>query len=208
MHVLVYGGTFDPIHNGHLITSRAARELLGADLVLLIPAWVSPLKKGEPPSATPRQRLEMIRLAIKDDSDFAADDCEIVRGTQGQPSYTIDTLEALRERRPSDRFTLLLGQDQLAKFHVWHRVDDILAQFDIALMGRPGNSPNTALSAVNTTLGAAVAAKLESCFLPTPLIEISATTIRSRLRARLPISHMLPHPVAAYIAARDMYSAP
>jgi len=205
MHVLLYGGTFDPIHNGHLITSRAAREVLHADQVLLIPAWVSPLKKGEPPTATPQQRLEMIRFAIGNDSDFAVDDCEILRGTQARPSYTIDTLEALQQTRPADRFTLLLGADQLAKFHAWHRTGDILKTVAIALMGRPGAALDAGLNSVQSTLGDAVAQRLRDAFLPTPLIEISATSIRARVRAGLPISHLVPEGVARCIAEQGLY---
>jgi nicotinate-nucleotide adenylyltransferase len=209
MHILVYGGTFDPIHNGHLITSRAAREALGADQVLFVPVWVSPFKKGDPPAAAPAQRLEMIRLAIEGESGFAVDECEYRRGAQGRPSYTMDTLEELRRERPQDRFTLLLGQDQLAKLHAWHRVGEILAAADVALMGRPAGAAQAAaeggLRAMEAKLGAEVAERLRAAMLATPLIEISATQVRGRVRDGLSISGLVPDAVGAYIARHNLY---
>src|SRR3954468_7146101 len=113
-HILLYGGTFDPIHNGHLITCRRARELLNADSVLLFPARQSPHKSTRAPGASGEQRLAMIHLAIAKEPGFAVDDRELKR--EG-PSYTVDTFRELKAERPGDRFTLLLGTDQLPKLH-------------------------------------------------------------------------------------------
>ena len=103
-HTILYGGTFDPIHHGHLITSRAACEQLRADRVLLLPARVSPHKTGEPPGATDDQRREMTRLAIQAGGAgiFEIDDREMKR--EG-PSYTFDTVEDLQREHPKDRFS-------------------------------------------------------------------------------------------------------
>ena len=135
-HLLIYGGTFDPIHHGHLLPCRAARELLAADRVVLIPAWVSPHKKEGPPAATSQQRLEMVQLAIQGQADFAADDREIRRGQSGGVSFTFDTMEEIRREHPADTYTLLVGEDQLPKFHLWHRVRDLVTQMPVAVMTR------------------------------------------------------------------------
>src|SRR5262249_51402546 len=138
-HTLLYGGTFDPIHLGHLITCQRARELLKADRVLLIPAAVSPHKTGHhlKSAAAAQHRLAMLQLAVENAPHFAVDSRELNRLG---PSYTADTLDQLQQENPSTRFTLLIGADQLPKFHTWVRVQDILKQTptrDIAILGRP-----------------------------------------------------------------------
>src|ERR1700743_429725 len=109
-HTLIYGGTFDPIHHGHLIACQRAREILSADGILLIPARISPHKASRR-AASGEHRLAMIHRAIAGNPFFLADGRELLR--EG-PSYTIDTLSALRAEDPSRRLTLLLGADQLS----------------------------------------------------------------------------------------------
>ncbi|MCL2646560.1 MAG: nicotinate (nicotinamide) nucleotide adenylyltransferase [Phycisphaerales bacterium] len=215
-HTLLYGGTFDPIHHGHLIVCQRARELLVADEVLLIPASVSPHKMvGHVKSATPAaHRLAMLRLAVENIPHFTVDPRELFRAG---PSYTADTLDELRREHPNTRFTLLLGADQLPKFHTWVRVQDILAPTplrDIAILGRPfGDKDPTitlssGLAAVREHLGPDVAARFEEAVLPTPLIEISATDVRNRVREHLPIHYLVPPAVEAYIRTHDLYPTP
>lgn len=203
-HLLIYGGTFDPVHHGHLITCRAARELLAADRVLLVPAWVSPHKKEGPPTATSQQRLRMLELALEGGggaADFAVDARELTRGAAGAPSYTIDTVQELQRQQPADRFTLLVGADQLPKFHLWHRVEELLATLPIAVMTR-GAGGSTGPQIVREKLGP-LADRLTP--LPTPRIDISATDIRRRAHAGQPISFLVPAPVAAYIHEHQLY---
>ncbi len=200
MHTLLYGGTFDPIHHGHLILARAAREALQADAVLLIPARVSPLKTD--PGTSAADRLQMLRLATQGETHFQIDDRELRRTGK---SYTFDTLRELQTQNPTARYTLLLGQDQLATFHSWHHVQQILAMAQVALLGRPGTSLDAGLAAVEAKLGPPTAQRLRAALLPTPLIEISATAIRARVKQGLPISYLVPEPVAAYIAQHGLY---
>lgn len=203
-HLLLYGGTFDPIHHGHLILARAAREQLRADQVLFLPARLSPHKQDEPPGATDAQRLEMLNLAIQSDpSGFAVDTREFNRGG---PSYTFDTLQELKQSRPRDRFTLLIGTDQLAKLHTWHRVGELLQEAKVAILGRPSREPlERSFAAVEEHLGAEISARLRQSILLTPLIEISSTHIRYRVRQGLSIAYLVPESVALYITAARLY---
>jgi nicotinate-nucleotide adenylyltransferase len=200
MHTLLYGGSFDPVHHGHLILARAAREALQADAVLFVPAHVSPFKTT--PGAAAEDRLQMLRLATQGDPHFQVDDCELRRAGK---SYTFDTLRELLAQNPGTRYTLLLGQDQLATFHSWHNAQQILAMAEVALVGRPGHSLDTDLAAVEAKLGPPTAARLRAALLPTPLLEISATAIRARVQQQLPISYLVPEVVAAYIAQHHLY---
>jgi nicotinate-nucleotide adenylyltransferase len=243
-HALLYGGTFDPIHHGHLIACRAAREYLGADLVVLLPAWVSPHKTGavasdEPPEAlapraessartgprgegasagtpmpraggaSPSQRAAMLRVAIAEDAGVVVEERELTRGAAsagagGEPSYTIDTVEELLRERPGDRFTLLLGADQLPLLHTWHQAARLFTMVEAAVLGRPSDRPmQAALLSVRRRLGARIADRLT--LLPTPLIEISATQIRQRVREGLPIRFLVPERVAQFIAREGLY---
>jgi nicotinate-nucleotide adenylyltransferase len=201
-HLLLYGGTFDPIHHGHLITARCARELLSADQVLLVPARISPHKQDRLATVSDADRLAMIKMAIAGQPDFAVDDRELHRTG---PSYTVDTLAELRTSRPQDRFTLLVGLDQLPKLHTWHKIHQLLADAKFALLGRPPHDPEPAFAAIEGHLGSAIAQNLRPSLLSTPLIDISATDIRRRIHANLPITYLVPESVAAYIDAHRLY---
>ena len=201
MHILVYGGTFDPVHNGHLLPARAARQAIVADRLLLIPAYLSPHKLSQS-TAAPEHRLRMLELATAGDPHIAIDNRELLR--QG-PSYTFDTLGDLQREQPANQFTLLLGADQLPKLHTWHRIAEILERTPIALMPRPGQSTEVGLQAVAQTLGTPTAEKLRHALLTTPLVDISATTIRDRIREGLPVADLVPPAVADYIAAHHLY---
>ncbi len=198
-HILLYGGTFDPIHHGHLITCRSAREALGAEGVLLIPAWVSPHKQDEPPASTAEQRLRMLELALAGAEDFALDAREVSRGG---PSYTIDTVRELQRDRPQDRFTVLIGADQLPKLHTWHRIEALLAQGPMAVLARGAEAGG--LEAARQHLGALVE-RLQ--ILATPRVDISATAIRQRVARGLSISYLVPAAVAEFIAREGLYAA-
>ncbi|HVX83655.1 MAG TPA: nicotinate-nucleotide adenylyltransferase [Phycisphaerae bacterium] len=200
-HLVLYGGTFDPIHHGHLIPAQRARELLGADRVVLLPANRSPHKLKQDPGASAAQRLEMLRLAIERAPHFGIDARELDRPG---PSYTIDTIEQLRGQQGGARFTLLLGVDQLPMLHAWHRINDVLEAATIALLPRPG-IPVPDFSAIAAHVGKAVAEGLERSVLDTPLINLSATDIRARARAGLPITFLVPAAVEAYICENALY---
>lgn len=200
-HTLLFGGTFDPIHLGHLIIAQRAMELLHADRVLFVPAFISP-HKLEKLSASPQHRIAMLNLAIAPQPAFAIDTREIARAG---PSYTIDTLESLEREQPQERFTLLIGADQLTKLHTWHRAKEL---FELpprsdrwAIVGRPSNgqaTPGDPAVEWGTKLAA-------GRILATPLIEISATDIRNRIQRGLPIDFLVPPAVAEYIRQHHLY---
>ena len=150
----------------------------------------------------------MLELAIAGVGHFAIDTRELVRPG---PSYTADTLEELERDYPGERLTLLIGTDQLPKFHTWRRVEELLAvggRRDIAILPRFSETHtdlSVALGQVAVHLGQATADRLAKAVLATPLIEISATEIRDRARRGLPIDYLVPPAVAGYIREHGLY---
>ncbi len=135
MRIALLGGSFDPVHFGHLMIADAAVTRLGYDAVVFVPAAVSPHKKDARP-ASPDDRLAMLNAAVLGDRRFLVDDCELRR--KGV-SFTIDTIEDLEERyRPEGRIGLIIGEDLVAGFSTWRRVDELVARVDIVLATRPG----------------------------------------------------------------------
>src|SRR5207247_8901088 len=116
MKIAIYGLTFDPIHQGHLILARGARELFGPEKVIFVPAAVSPFKDS--PSASAAMRLSMLQAAIEGEVGFAVDDCELQRPP---PSYTIDTIEEIRRRNGNEESYYLIAEDKLAALGKQHR---------------------------------------------------------------------------------------
>ena len=183
-------------------TARAAREELGADEVLLVPAFMSPHKLQQQ-TASGADRIAMLGLAVAGVAGFGIYTGEIDRGGA---SYTADTLETLRRGDPEVQLTLLIGADQLPKFHTWRRVRDILALAQIAVLGRPAAS--VALVELQAALGLEVAERLQRSLLETPLVDISSTGIRDRVAAGKSIHFLVPPAVEAYIHEHGLYRAP
>ena len=183
----IYGGTFDPVHHGHLLLARDALEQLRLDAVLFVPCGQSPFKRRKP-HATDAQRVAMLRLALKSHSHFWLTRCELDRPA---PSYAYDTAMEIREAFPRAALFWLIGEDQLAALDQWHRPDDLrrLVTFVLLARGEPeAKTPGTVLG------------------LPQPRrVDISATEIRHRVKSRLPIDYLVPAPIAAYIKRHGIY---
>jgi len=183
----IYGGTFDPVHHGHLLLARDALEQLRLDAVLFVPCGQSPFKRRKP-HATDAQRVAMLRLALKSHSHFWLTRCELDRPA---PSYAYDTAMEIREAFPRAALFWLIGEDQLAALDQWHRPDDLrrLVTFVLLARGEPeAKTPGTVLG------------------LPQPRrVDISATEIRHRVKSRLPIDHLVPSAIAAYIKRHGLY---
>jgi nicotinate-nucleotide adenylyltransferase len=184
----IYGGTFDPVHHGHLLLARDALEQLRLDAVLFVPCGQSPLKTRKP-RASDARRLAMLRLALKNHPHFWLTRCEIDRPA---PSYSHDTALEIREAFPRAALFWLIGADQLAALDQWHRPDDLRRLVTFVVLPREGAAapepPGTVLS------------------LPRPRrVDISATEIRHRVKSRLPIDHLVPAPIAAYIKRHGLY---
>jgi nicotinate-nucleotide adenylyltransferase len=185
MRLGLLGGSFDPIHHGHLIVARALREALGLDAVLLVPAAVQPLKRGRH-GAAPEHRARMVELAVEGEPGLVADRIEIERGG---PSYTVDTLRALRARAPETGWTLLVGSDAAAELPRWREATALPSLAEVILFARPGVPV--------PPLGYRV--------VPVPQLDLSATDIRARVRAGRSIRYLLPDRVAEYIALHRLY---
>ncbi|GAB4424459.1 MAG: nicotinate-nucleotide adenylyltransferase [Chloroflexi bacterium OHK40] len=192
----IYGGTFDPIHIGHLAIAEEARVALGLSRVMVVPAARQPLKGAE--GAPAEHRLAMARLACADNPAFVVDDLELRRPP---PSYTIDTLRALAARLgPTAELYFVLGADAARDLPRWRSADAILALARIAVVGRPGTTLH--LPSLAAALPAAVG---RVTLLPGPHLDISSTELRRRIAENRPVRYLVPEPVRAYIAAHGLY---
>jgi nicotinate-nucleotide adenylyltransferase len=203
--ILLFGGTFDPVHMGHLITARSAAEAVGARKVILLPTGVNPLKT--PPQATPEQRLNMLRLAVTGDDLFEVSDVELHRRP---PCYTIDTVEELLRGRPQGTsIALVIGADMLADLHCWRRVGDLLNLARVIVACRPPtdiDGARRAIDALADKLPAEHLRSLAKSAVATPLIDISSTDIRRRRAKNLSIRFLVPEAVRTYIEENRIYA--
>ncbi|MGH2987773.1 MAG: nicotinate-nucleotide adenylyltransferase [Solirubrobacterales bacterium] len=192
----ILGGAFNPPHLGHLVLAQEAAFQLGLDRVLLVPAGEAPHKRIDPEPG-PRLRLEMTRLAAAEDELLEASEVEIAR--EG-PSYSFRTLERLRDQRPDDEFTFLMGADVAAGFEQWREPGRVAELARLGIAGRPGTALDAAEAALER-LGAAERA----AFIRMPEIGVSSTEIRSRIAQGRPVRYLVPDSVAALIAERGLY---
>lgn len=184
------GGSFDPIHHGHLIVARVATEALGLDELRFMPARQQPFKQGRH-AAPAADRAAMLELAVMGTPGFAIERAELERPG---PSYSVDTLEALRAREPGAAFTLLLGADAALELEAWHRAMELPGLARIAVFARPA-TPIPASPLIAATVDV-------------PAVEISATEIRHRVRTGRPIRYWVPDAVAEYVARHRLYLDP
>lgn len=193
---LCFGGSFNPIHNGHLITSEAVARGRGFERVVLIPSTTSPHKVGHADMAAASDRLAMCRLAIEGNDLFELDDLEL---TRTGPSYTIDTARELR-RRGWDEVNWLIGADQVPALPHWQEPAALLLEVRFVIMARPGWWFDW------DTLPAEFRA-LRDRVVEAPLVDVSATDIRQRIGQGQPIDHLTPSAVADYVREHGLYRA-
>lgn len=187
MHIGVFGGSFDPVHHGHLITALEARRLLGLDEVRLIPAGEQPLKRSRG-VASPADRLAMLELAAAGVPGLVVDGRECRRPG---PSYTVDTLRELRAEHPAATLSLLVGSDAARDLPAWREAEAIRALATVVILSRPGEDAGPGAGFGRT--------------LAVPAIDISATAVRARIRAGDSVRFFVPDAVARYIADRRLY---
>jgi nicotinate-nucleotide adenylyltransferase len=198
----ILGGTFDPIHFGHLRTALEVCEALGLGQLRLIPLRDPPHRA--PPQTSPAQRLAMLRAAVAGEPRFLVDDRELQRHGK---SYTLYTLQSLREEYPQRPICLLLGGDAFGGFPAWHRPEAILELCHLVVMGRPGEAPPdlypqrvvTAPAELRQTPGGRI------LFQPVTQLAISATAIRALVRAGRSPRFLLPEGVLAIIHREGLY---
>ena len=186
MKVGVFGGSFDPVHLGHLVAAEHAAERLCLDQVRFVPVGRHPFKHEH--YATSEQRLAMVDLAIRDNPRFRLDPRE-ARGSG--PSYTVDTVRALHAEAPGDALFLLIGADAANQLPAWRDVEGIAAAAAIVLLTRPGV--------------AAPAHRLVTRSVEVPGIDVSATAIRDAVRRGASIRHLVPPAVEDYIRTHGLY---
>lgn len=208
--IAILGGTFDPIHNGHLAIARAVQEKLQPQEVRFIPCFQSPHRP--PPLASAADRLAMVQLAIKNEKTFIADDREIKRGGS---SYTIDTLKSLREEFSAAPLWLILSTDAFINFHRWHQYQDILNYAHLIVTQRLGYLLPDNIYELNTLL--ANHQITDAKLLPQKLAgyiylmdftgpAIAATDIREKLAYGFPAKEYLPNDVWHYIENKKLYN--
>lgn len=186
MRVGLLGGTFDPIHLGHLRAAENAREELGLERVAFVPAALPPHRAL--PLSSARDRFAMVALATAGQPAFAASDVELERPG---PSYTVDTLRAWRRERPQDELVLLLGSDAFAEMESWREAGTVLGLCRVAVMTRPGAAP--------------AAAETDALRVEGPGLPVSSSEIRQRVKAGRSVRYLVPDAVADYIQKRGLY---
>lgn len=179
----IYGGTFDPIHHGHLILAREAREILALEEVIFVLAAQSPHKMTLPPTSA-AARWEMLTAAIDREDGFSASRLEIDRPP---PSYSIDTVAQVHAAIPGAEFFFLIGEDNLPQLTSWHRFDELDRLVQFVVLDRSGATAEERYPVVRRK------------------IDISATTIRNRVASGHSIRYLVPEAVEQIIRRKNLY---
>ncbi|MGZ5055317.1 MAG: nicotinate-nucleotide adenylyltransferase [Methylobacter sp.] len=205
----IFGGTFDPIHYGHLRSALEVKDIFGLDEVRLIPCASPPHR--EQPAVTAEMRLQMLELAIKNQSGLKIDTREFDRhkASEQMPSYMVDTLKSLRQEFPAEPLLLFIGTDAFKHLTRWHQWQRLFEYAHIVVMTRPGFTIETldgffkAKLAEAKELAQAPAGKL--CFQQVTQLDISATAIRAMIADKQNPGFLLPDAVLEYIQQHKLY---
>lgn len=212
MRIGLFGGSFNPIHFGHLRAAEEVREALALDLVYFVPAAMPPHKPNDR-LAPPDHRLHMVRLATKGNRHFMVSDAEIRRGGR---SYTVDTLRSFNETmRGRPEFFLLIGMDQFAELETWKSCDELVRSCNIAVHTRDQEGQDSPAKVSLAALNRFGYAKANDhyvhpsghtlSFVATTFLPISATLIRAKLASHQSVRYLLPNDVADYIERHGLY---
>ncbi|MCK4601074.1 MAG: nicotinate-nucleotide adenylyltransferase [Phycisphaerae bacterium] len=202
-HIVLFGGTFDPVHNAHLIIARAIAEQRGFEKVTFLPAARPPHKS--PAHASAADRLAMLRLAIEGKGIF--DVCELELSRKG-PSYTFETIQTLRKELGRDAVVhLIIGADMLEDLPSWRRADEIVETAEIIVACRPpwDRRLENIFAMLADHFTAEQIRRLRRAVVATPLIDISSTMVRVRVAAGESIGQLVPSAVATYIYQHGLY---
>jgi len=194
----IFGGSFNPIHNGHISLARQLREKAGLDEVWLMVSPQNPLKRQDD-LLDDERRMEMVRLALEGVEGIIASDYEM---HLPKPSYTWNTLQALKKDYPDHEFTLLMGGDNWASFNRWYRYEDILRDFRIVVYPRQsGGQVRDYIRRCSQDT-----CPPDCCVVEAELLDISSTEVRQRIKAGMGIRRMVPKAVADYIRKEGLYA--
>ncbi|MGX6997699.1 nicotinate-nucleotide adenylyltransferase [Periweissella fabalis] len=182
----IMGGTFNPIHNGHLIMAEQVRSQLGLDEILFIPNNIPPHIDTKT-AIDGSMRAKLIELAIKDNANFELERIEL---NKGGVSYSIDTIIELKRQHPDTQYYFIIGGDEVAYLPKWHRIDELITMITFVAVKRNGFEQHS---------------KYPVIWVDTPLIEISSTDIRQRIIQQRSIRYLVPVKVAEYIVKNGLY---
>lgn len=202
MQIGILGGTFDPIHLGHLILADQVREAAGLERIWFVPSYQPPHKDRDDITAFPH-RVAMVQRAIADHAAFHVDTIELYLPP---PSYTAHTLAALRQRHPDTTFHLIVGADCLPDLPKWYEPRRILEQAELLAVPRPG-TPLWSREQLAEALSLPVDA-VRLRFVECPLMEIASRDLRARIAAGRSVRYLIPDAVQAYIRKYQIYRAP
>ena len=191
MKIGLMGGSFDPVHFGHLIAAQDAMEQQGLDRVVFVPAAQAPLKDYEVSASGP-DRVAMVRVAIDWDDRFEVSDFEVNRGGV---SYTIDTVRHFRERFREARLFWIIGGDQVPKLGRWRDIGELAQLVEFIFLERPGHPAKTPPEVPDL--------RLHRC--DGHLIELSSTELRERMRRGLSLDYFMPHKTIEFITEKGLY---
>jgi nicotinate-nucleotide adenylyltransferase len=212
----IFGGTFDPIHHGHLRLAQEALEQCRMGEIRFIPSGTPPHRSA--PLASSEQRLHMVRMALQRQAGFVVDEREVRRRDK---CYTVETLSALRaELGPQQPLCLLLGSDAFLQLHTWHQWERLFELAHLVVIQRPGRPVGNAMAQAEASLREHYQSRLaptpqllhESAsghivVLDMPQLDISATDIRSRAAQHKNLRYLLPDAVAHYIQINHLYTS-
>lgn len=200
MKLGIFGGSFDPVHMGHLWIAEAASEQLSLERLHWIPTATQPLKPGGA-VASNEHRLEMLRLAVSGRDGHMVDDREIRR--EGV-SYTVDTVAQLRSEAPDAEMFLIIGSDSLSSMQRWQRPRELLEQVTLAVVQRGGDRPLD-FSVLNDLVEPSRISLFQNAVITMPVIELSSSEIRERVGQGRGVRHQVPRAVEAFIKANQIY---
>ena len=200
MRTGLFGGTFDPVHNGHLLAAKEAADAHGLARVLFIPAARSPYKGGA--LLSPGDvRLAMIEAAVADDARFA---CSRVELDRPPPSYSYDTVMRFKREMPGDEFFFIIGADSLRELYSWYKAKEMVWLVRVVTVARPG-WPMESFDAFAEQFGAEIAAGMKADALFIDGADVSASQIRNLVHRGEPIHNLVPPGVAKIIEAEWLY---
>ena len=188
--LVLYGGSFDPVHCAHIQMAQSAIGQLGLSKVVFIPSARSPLSPS-PTIASDEERMKMLHLATANEPRFEVDDCEIQRGGI---SYTIDTVSMFRAKYPKVEIYWIIGADQMEQIHKWYRIEDIVAELTFIILRRPGH-----------IIADSLVPGLQYTVLNAPMMPHRSSLIRKALKVGHSCKELVPTAVEAFISEQGLY---